>query len=87
MSGSLDDIFTVLREGTEFLAGLAALIAALRAGRAADKARVSAETAHDKAAEAVKQQISFALKRSAKDAVAAQTSELRMSADAGKDSV
>jgi hypothetical protein len=73
MTGDVGEILKNIALVITAVSGLVASLAALRTGKRAEqtakRAEDAATTAHAKASEAVREQINFALKRSAKQAV------------------
>jgi hypothetical protein len=69
MTLSSGEVVAILREAAAFLTSLAAVIAAISARRTAQEAKKAAATAHEKATEAVREQINFGLRRVARETV------------------
>ena len=66
-SESLESFVGLIREGAQFLLAVAAVIAAFRSERRAKSAEASAAVAHERATEAAREQLTFALKRAVQE--------------------
>jgi hypothetical protein len=67
-SDTLEGLVGLIRESAQFLLAVAAVIAAIRSERRARSAEASAAVAHERATEAAREQLTFALKRAVRDA-------------------
>ena len=65
-----DNLVALIRESAQFLLALAAVIASFRSEKRARSAEASAAVAHERATEAAREQLTFALKRAVRDAKA-----------------
>lgn len=82
-SESLESIMGLIRESAQFLLAVAAVIAAIRSERRARSAEASAAVAHERATEAAREQLTFALRRVVRDTKAqVQRYESMTAADA-----
>ncbi len=66
----LESVVGLIRESAQFLLALAAVIASVRSEKRARSAEASAAVAHERATEAAREQLTFALKRAVSDAKA-----------------
>ena len=63
-----DTLVALIRESAQFLLAVAAVIASFRSEKRARSAEASAAVAHQRATEAAREQLTFALKRAVRDA-------------------
>jgi hypothetical protein len=63
-----DQVVEIIRGAPAIIAALASLVLAIKAGRDARSAQRSAAAAHERATEAAREQLTFALKRAVRDA-------------------
>lgn len=73
MSFTGEQVVEILKTLPGILAAIASLIIALKAQRSARSAQRSAEAAHEKAAEAAREQLTFALRRHVQQMRTAET--------------